>query len=100
MTEDEAKTKWCPMTRYSTWGIDGVSNRDNFHDGFPLANSCIASLCMVWRWSYKEEKREGHSGGKELLLSRGLETGREVKQIGYSLYKLEAVGYCGLAGKP
>jgi hypothetical protein len=41
MTEDEAKQKWCPMTR------------DEHH------NRCIASGCMMWRWDYspREVKR-------------------------------------------
>lgn len=54
MTEDEAKTKWCPHAR-----VDSTSsNRPNAGDncdtsaGWP---GCIASACSQWRWS--EAKR-------------------------------------------
>ena len=48
VTEDEAKEKWCPFTRY----IGTV-------DGSPKAISgdvtcCIASDCMAWRWGHKD----------------------------------------------
>ncbi len=42
MTEDDAKTKWCPMVRQS---FDGVAI--NVTDSeFP---PCIGSACMMWR---------------------------------------------------
>jgi hypothetical protein len=31
MTEDEAKTKWCPQGEHRDW-------------------KCIGSACMAWRW--------------------------------------------------
>lgn len=37
MTEDEAKTKWCPVTAGATTGAGAVAAR------------CIASACMAWR---------------------------------------------------
>lgn len=43
MTEDDAKTKWCPM--YQVSGADGYNNRDDV-PGYP---KCIASDCMMWR---------------------------------------------------
>jgi len=91
MTEQEAKTKWCPMVRHvkDQEGNFYTTNGCN-SSGF---ETCIASDCMMWRWQYQEEKREGHDGGKELLLKRGV-------QVGYDVYKLEATGYCGLGGKP
>ena len=45
MTEDEAKTKWCPMIRWTSAqnGLDSFENRG--------ANCmCITSDCMMWRW--------------------------------------------------
>lgn len=34
MTEDEAKTKWCPFVR----------------TGLTAGRYCIVSGCMMWRW--------------------------------------------------
>lgn len=44
MTEDEAKTKWCPHVRVG----DKAVNR--YFDGFPSHSYCIGSECMAWRW--------------------------------------------------
>lgn len=44
MTEDEAKTKICPMTL----------NRE----AADIHWECIASGCMAWRWSQEEPKAE------------------------------------------
>lgn len=77
MTEDEAKTKWCPFARVNTTaedsvtgrvtGINGGGNRmltgTGFHDN-PAQARCLGSTCMAWRW---------------------LEIGR--------------LGYCGIAGR-
>ena len=56
MTEEEAKTKWCPQMNSSY-------------------TKCIASDCMMWKWdgeitrcvddsyaSYRESETEGHCG--------------------------------------
>jgi hypothetical protein len=55
MTEDEAKTKWCPFFRATPHFENDepiiVSNRLSFNDrnkdGRPKAN-CIGSKCMAW----------------------------------------------------
>lgn len=50
MTDEDAKTKWCPFSRVSTNGV--VVNRDNPNDGLMTtaedACRCIASACMMW----------------------------------------------------
>lgn len=47
MTEDEAKTKWCPTA--SVPGMTGGKNRDA--DGVAIWQAhCIGSVCMAWRW--------------------------------------------------
>jgi hypothetical protein len=72
MTEDEAKTKWCPHARVldgSPPGGAGVNRK-----GPEAGVYCIASGCMAWRWSYSPETAEGND--------------------------VEPEGYCGLAGKP
>jgi hypothetical protein len=45
MTEDEAKTKWCPKIEHRGWG------------------KCIGSGCMAWRWINPDsEAPEGFCG--------------------------------------
>ena len=63
LTEDEARTKWCPAFRIS-YGGEGSDPHDNRGDTPGNNGRCIASRCMAWRWSG------------------------------------EAIGYCGLSGKP
>lgn len=62
MTEDEAKTKWCPHARALFVGNAGPhppSNRFGTTHGpgtperwnsNPEGSRCIASACMAWRW--------------------------------------------------
>ena len=77
MTEEEAKTKWCPFSRSGIVG-DGVANRpQNFTNGaVDDDRSCIGSACMAWRWGAHDLKIKG---------------GRLVSTDD---------SYCGLAGKP
>lgn len=48
MTEDEARTKWCPMARTDA-PTGGSHNRD--YKDWPVG-MCIASDCMMWWWDY------------------------------------------------
>lgn len=76
-TEDEARTKWCPMNRCGDINLGGTSNRP---DG---ETSCIASGCMMWRKKDQigigpnGEKRDRDMDGRTRWVDRG---------------------YCGLAG--
>ncbi len=49
LTEDQARKKWCPMV------IADVTARERICPGTNLpgvnASRCIASDCMMWRWS-------------------------------------------------
>ena len=49
MTEEEAKTKWCPMIRFTSAqsGLDSFENRGS-------ACMCIASDCMMWQTTDNE----------------------------------------------
>lgn len=76
MTEEEAKTKWCPMVVFMLGGGQ-VRNRDSCYD--QSGTHCIGSACMMWRIHRKV------SGG---FLQ------------GNIAYVDESEGYCGLAGKP
>lgn len=79
MTEDEAKTKWCPFTRVGFADHGGTNNR---HDG---GLNCIASACMAWRWN-------GYMGAE----------GKWVRKApdGEKWNGANGDGYCGLAGHP
>lgn len=88
MTEEEAKTRWCPFIRFTdeTDGTYGVSNRgdvcDRSHNQEARDLSrCISSACMAWRW-----QRDAHYANAGAHLTH------------YSTSKTE--GFCGLAGKP
>lgn len=75
MTEDEAKTKWCPAVRFVP-ATDSHHAFDNRGDAFdPMrVPGCIGSACMAWRVTYE---------------NRGIH-GSHVK----------SGGFCGLAGAP
>jgi hypothetical protein len=73
-TEEEIKTKWCPMIRESDMdGSSGSWNRPHLisADGKPVNHTgCLASGCMMWRWldwTTSEGKKQGYCGlaGKE-----------------------------------
>lgn len=80
MTEAEAKERWCPFSRSATTE-DASINRcgtdsSQFDANILIAYTrCIASECMVWRWT--------------------IGPNRNAKETGVSDW-----GCCGLAGKP
>lgn len=49
MTEEEAKTKWCPMVGKRFWADDGTISP-------PTDGKCLASECMAWRWYYRRDE--------------------------------------------
>lgn len=46
MTEDEAKTKWCPFGRLETYEESGSANI--YRSGEP-STFCMGSKCMAWQ---------------------------------------------------
>ena len=92
MTEDEAKTKWCPFARViapitapdaeMVWTtgnrvsipeqLGTISSGDPMN---PDAAHCIGSACMAWRWSRPP-------AGPDTFRSQ----------------HIPGVGFCGLAG--
>lgn len=100
MTEEEAKTKWCPFVRVAgpmQSEAEGTSyNRWPPSDGTTKAmlsehviTLCIGSACMAWRWGVLHPL----GGFLEYIPTPEIDrtiSGKE-RPIG---------GYCGLAGKP
>ena len=71
MTEEEAKTKWCPHIRDTAIQEKGVvaqiTPSINSHNGSRDGYNCITSDCMMWQWDeegiYKDgQPTEGHCG--------------------------------------
>lgn len=52
-TEDEAKSKWCPMARVHCPDAGCSDNRDADGERLGVAN-CVASDCMLWCWDDDE----------------------------------------------
>ena len=108
MTEDEAKTKWCPFVRVrgnsdendpGSWNRLDATNAKNdtleFRVGADMTIvRCIGSACMAWRW--------------EKAITNKVEIQRVVQmmQVGSGYHQIDPEfantehGYCGLAGKP
>ena len=87
MTEDEAKTKWCPASFGASAvpaGNAGGGSYGGAAGGGPSSprTHCIGSACMAWRWiGVSHEVRE---------------QARDVMRIELPV---KYSGYCGLAGK-
>ena len=82
LTEDEAKTKWCPHAVASHTDPRGHSKYKNERLGLPedtFVHACIGSACMAWRWA--DGPHDDVDGDTRL-------DGTVAK----------AQGYCGLAG--
>ncbi|HEY1858697.1 hypothetical protein [Acidocella sp.] len=86
MTEEEAKTKWCPDVRLRSAGEFPAYNRVQDlgapfpHALFPNAASCIGSACMAWRATDNAKQKSLPDGASPPVFV--------------------AAGYCGRAGKP
>lgn len=105
LTEDEAKTKWCPFSRMAFQYREGCNdamitcNRDEL--GGPVG-PCIASACMAWRWGDGREvgtnQKCERCGGSGVVV---VDAGGEDCSGCVSGYQVDIVptGYCGLAGK-
>lgn len=55
MTEDEAKTKWCPMVRFGHVAGMAINRYAQMQkgavDSWYEQTRCIASECMMWRYN-------------------------------------------------
>lgn len=97
MTEEEAKTKWCPHVR--SMGDDACSSaagnrwqtdHDDEPNLFDAGNACLGSVCMQWRWGGIL------ADGTSYWTDTAADTARNATQKAGE----QRLGYCGLAGKP
>lgn len=80
LTEEEARTRWCPFVR----GEAGRNRDGTEADGLRSQMHCITSACMAWRF---RETGEFNS-----------QANAEFRQTGNR--RQSDTGYCGLAGHP
>lgn len=78
-TEDEAKTKWCPLAPTYT---------------LP-SSRCIASECMAWRWAQKRNPDWKPEPGYMMSVTPTHPADDEPLYVADPEH-----GYCGLAGQP
>lgn len=83
MTEDEAKTKWCPHVRGLAASVGAAPNR-TLDGSRHRSADCIASACMAWRWD---------TDAWTLAFD---DKGPLTRRKDFD----EPQGYCGLAGRP
>lgn len=106
MTEDEAKTKWCPFARAQTEdepeaavvnrAVGGKADYDCY---------CLGSACMAWTWV--DGERKPFRVSPEIAASKNfwagyirLETAPDEKGWVELIAPPPVDGFCGLAGKP
>lgn len=88
MTEEEAKTKWCPFARVAYLPISTAQFPPSFNRTLSLdggvdlgsGTKCIGSQCMAWRW---------------ILVSTESSLTHQLPLLKHS----DTQGYCGLVGK-
>ena len=96
MTEDEAKTKWCPHIR---------PNKGDFEIA-PYAGSwCIGAECMAWRWLPFNALDPLYIEAIKKCEDEGMKPPQAAKHVNanradFNLPTEPFEGYCGLAGKP
>lgn len=84
MTEEEAKTKWCPHAVASH-----TDPRQRIEDRF--LHQCIGSACMAWRWS---------SGERHHPTCANIASQLDLEEQPCDCDPQPAIGFCGLAGMP
>ena len=111
MTENEATTKWCPMSRSSVEPNGSADNRGIMNEaGCHNSTLCIASECMAWRWNEPIPNEEATIVGTgqplgdnwaishEGVIDCGPRKGQAV--TGWiRFFPEKRTGHCGLAGR-
>ncbi len=100
MTEEEAKTKWCPQSRLgsSKSGLGGFNRfappetRDDFE-----GTRCLGSACMAWRRNTATFLKDRKTG----VFVREAKPGDMYTGLDLVAYEgWTDTGFCGLAGRP
>lgn len=112
MTEDDAKTKWCPFARllaetYTRQGEFQVSTGYSYNRSpdpdedrapyLPDGASCIGSSCMAWRWTAQMATVTSAPDPKRQFVA---EKAHYDNHAAWHVEALPAQGHCGLAGSP
>lgn len=99
MTEQESKTKWCPLANSDAVPAErlppGSTNVREAHA------RCIGSACMFWRVEVIAAHQQNEFQ-KERPEGEGWERGSKELKAEWWWRKVprQEVGYCGIAGKP
>lgn len=96
MTEDEAKTKWCPFARVLENGSLGngnnrVQEKTGSEVRAPIASFCLGSTCMAWRTRHQWMDNAQESPDWVSYAPYAFEPGPGQERED---------GFCGLAGAP
>lgn len=89
MTEDEAKTKWCPFAR-TPQPQNYAANRTP--KGSFINSKCLGSECMAWRWN-----KAANPNWKPRNYISSIVSNPYLEEPSSADSQIE--GYCGLAGK-
>lgn len=101
MTEDEAKTKWCPFARTSD--DDGSTFNRRWDGKVSEAAACLGSGCMAWRWLQKPMRQASWTpveGWEHSPADPGDPEDRDYWLQPQEDAVRQRPGYCGLAGAP
>lgn len=110
MTEDEAKTKWCPYSVVSRPILDTTRTWGGYHPRIgaessnrgcdPEETRCIAAACMAWRQDISSRVWRLNSNGSKAYSFAAADPRQFENDAQFAVEPPGASGFCGLAGAP